>query len=295
LSNLFSRGLKSLFGADLPGCACEFTQGEVRAVRASADRKTVVSHASAPLADGVIRPGVKDPNITDVEAVSSALGRVLGEVGFSGSELVGVIPDDSVRIGLLEVDSFPSAAADQRSFIQWKLKKHVQFNVNDAAVAWQKIGENGVVDLLTVLAPRSVTSQYEEIVDGLGLHAGSLTASTLAALNLMDTAVLGTDVLFVKLTASSVVTTILSNQKLRFYRKVPRAGALEDAVHPTLMYYQDRLSGDSGSGLGQMVLCSDLDADAGSAIAARLGLPSRPLGGTATPDAFKPALGALQS
>jgi Tfp pilus assembly PilM family ATPase len=300
LVNGFISGVTGLFSSGLPEWSCEFSPRRIVAVQASSDRKEVISKAAVELPDGAIVPAIKGNNIQDSSAVESALGRVLDEARFSGSELIVVIPDDAVRITLLETESFPSSEAERQTFIRWKLKKHVPFDVSTSQAAYQRLGENGTVSVLAGLSPGAVTREYEGVLDRMGMHPGIVTPSTIAALNLCDLSTLTTDTLFVKLGDTSVITSILKDGKLRFYRKVPRSGSLESAIHPTMMYYQDKLGDDSTDSnrnlkLGEMILCvDDSNPSEANAAARQLGLVVRPLYSSRLEDIYKPSLGALQ-
>lgn len=295
-------GFASLFGSDVPRWACEFKPGGVAVVEASADRRHVVSKAWVRLDAGAIVPDLRDRNIPDAAPVDGALRRALDESGFSGSELVVVIPDDAVRTTLVETESFPSSLREQDSFIRWKLKKSLPFDVSGARVACQKLGENGVVEILAVLAPEVVVAEYESLVDRLGLHPGVVCPSTPAALNLLEPTdpEFGTrDLLFAKLSPTAIVTAVIGGGRVRFYRCLPRRSSIEEAVYPTLMYYEDKLKATapdpSTPGIARMIVCSEVEEGREIASTARtLGLETDSLYPAGVEDIYKPALGALQ-
>ena len=238
---------------------------------------------------GALVPRLRETNVIDSGAVRSAVGRSLDEAGFFGSEIVLVIPDDAVRVALIEVESFPSAEEEQRAFIRWKFRKNVPFDVGSARVTWARVGGNGVIGLLAALAPESIVRQYEEIVESFGLHAGKVVPSTLAALALLPDS--GGDTLFIKKSDTAVTTSVLSDGRIRFYRKVP-IGPLYEAAYPTFVYYQDKLG---GAGLRDLVLCGgDLNADEQAELEQGLGERIETLFSADIEDVYKPALGALQ-
>jgi type IV pilus assembly protein PilM len=278
-----------LFAPDVPMWACELTASQVVVVRASRDRKQVRSQASAHLPDGALRPDLRDPNIVDEDAVRSAVSEALAGAGFSGSEIAVVIPDDAVRVSVLSVDSFPSSVKEQDTFIRWKLKKSVPFDIGNAALAYEVIGKEPALELLVLLSPRSVTRQYEELMESLGLHPGIVVPSTVAAFNLLDG--LDGDTLFVKAAPGVITTSIFLDGRLRFYRKIPEQ-PLYEAVYPTFMYYQDKLHGER---LHEVVFCGD-EGGAGQTedLGRRLEVPVRDLlpGLSA---AYQPALAALRA
>lgn len=289
----FIARLASVLRPDRPRWACEFTRRAVVVVGASPDRRNIASSASVALPPGALRPGIKATNLADAGAVSDTLKRALEQAGFVGSELAVVVPDDTVKISLVEAASFPGSEEERVAFIRWKLKKHMPFDVSTAAIAYQKLSENGVVEVIAVVSPASVVEQYEAVVDALGVHAGAVSPSGPSALNLLDAD--AGDILFVKLGGDTVVTAVLTDGRLRFYRNVPSAGSLDASVYPTLMYYQDKLSEREGQTLRKMVLVGEgFYPDDTRAAASKLGLTVSSLYSSGIEDIYKPALGALQ-
>ncbi len=288
MSSRWTQSIPRLFGPDVPTWACELTARHVIVVGATPDRRNVDAKAVVDLPAGVLNADLKASNF-DREKLAPVVRQALDQAGFSGSEIVLVIPDEATRVSVLNVDSFPDERAAQRSFILWKLKKNVPFDVDTAQLAYKKLGENGTVGLLVVLSPSSVTSQYEDLMESMGLHAGVLGPSTPAAFNLLD---LGSgDTLFVKLGPSSITTSVFVEGELKFYRKVPSQSAYE-AVYPTIMYYQDKLG---GSHIRQLIVCGyDGDSPSVDVELRKLSVPIGHLHSSGLEDLYKPALGALQ-
>lgn len=285
-----SRVLNALFGPRVPTWACELTPRQVVVVGASANRRGVRARALEELEPGALVPDLKVPNVVSTAAVRGALGRSLEKARFSGSEIVVVVPDDSVRLALVDVESFPSAEEEQRAFIRWKFKKSVPFEVGSARVTWDKVGVNGTIRLIAALTPEAVIRQYEEVAESFGLHAGVVLPSTLAALGLIGKS--DGDVMFVKKSATGITTSVLVGGNMRFYRKVPLQ-PLYEAVYPTFVYYQDK---SLGSGLSQVVQCGeDVDPDEVAELEQGLGVRCETLLSADIEDVFKPALGALQT
>ena len=284
-----SRFLNGLFGPDVPVWACELTPRRAVVVRASDDRLSMRARASAPVKPGALVADLKDANVVDSAELRSAVGRSLDEAGFFGSDLVLVVPDDAVRVALIDVESFPSAPAEQLAFIRWKFKKNVPFDVGSARVSWDRIDANGAIRLLTALAPESIIRQYEEVVESFGLHAGLVLPSTLAALGLFPAS--GGDLLFVKKGPDVITTSILTDGKIRFYRKVAVQG-LYEAAYPTFMYYQDKLGGAALTGV--VLSGEDIGPDERAELEQGLGMRAETLFSREIDDIFKPSLGALQ-
>lgn len=269
-------GVAALFEPDMPRWAVELTETHVVAVSLVAAREQVASKAIVPLPPGLLEADDKERNIVDGGRLRDSVQDALSAAGFSGSDIALVIPDDAVRIALLSVDALPGADLERKAIIRWKLKKTVPFNVDSARVAYQTIGQDGGIDLVVALARPGIADQYEEIMDSLGLHAGIVSPSTVAVLNLLGDS--AGDTLLVKKNQTSVTTSLLMEGRLRFYRKVSMGqlislGQLFDAVYPTLMYYQDKLH---GGGLREAFICGE-DIGDPDELASRLGVGMRRL------------------
>jgi len=232
------------------------------------------------------------PAGTTLATARPAVQEVFNQVGFKGSEVVVVVPDETARIAFLTVEKPSKNPEEQKTFIRWKMKKTVPFDVDTAQVAYRVLGSHGggaAVDIVVALSPRSVIHEYEALFDSMDIHAGMILPSTLAALNLFPPPT--GDMLFVKVAPDCITTTIFKDRRVQFYRRLTDLG-LYDAVYPTVMYYQDKLSGKS---LEHMVVCnydSDLRAPL-EEIQEKLGLATERLEPRSVEDVYKPVLGAI--
>ncbi len=290
MSNWLLDGFREFFGPDVPRWACELTPDRAVVVGTGSDRRGVVSQAALELPPGAIAGDLRQAGLVDADGVKAVVRRALDQAGFSGSEIVAVVPDGVARVSIMKAETFPTEPAQQQSFIRWKLKKNVPFDIETAGLAYKKLAQNGSVDILVALSPRGVTEQYEDLLESIGIHAGIVVPSTIAALNLLG-AKQG-DVLFLKASQEAVTTSVFIDGRLSFYRRVG-AQPLYDAVHPTIMYYQDKLG---GTGIRELITCvhDAATGDRAAELGTRLGIAGRSLYTADVGDVFKPALGALQ-
>jgi type IV pilus assembly protein PilM len=260
----------------------------------NSSRKKIAAKGISTLSDHAVIGSLLEKNILDHGGVLEFLRELMGETGFKGHEIGVVIPDDSSRISFITMETLPGTEEERTAFIRWKLKKTVPFEIDTAQIAYNIMGtrfngDDKGTDLLVTLSPRSVVEEYELLMDELGYEAGFVIPSSLAALNLF--AVPDGDVLFLKIAPGCIATTIFRNRQAEFYRKVAET-PLFDAIYPTLMYYQDKLS---GSGLTGVTVCG-YDMDMASELLElqdRLHLPVQKLGPRTVDDIFKPVLGAV--
>src|SRR5207247_5360811 len=125
--------------------------------------------------------------VRDYASARSGVQEILSQAGLAGSEIVVVLPDDASRIAFLTAENPSKDPEEQRTFIRWKLKKAIAFDVDSAQIAYRILGSQSGregVDILVALSPRAVVEEYENLFDSLDIHAGMVVPSTLAALNL---------------------------------------------------------------------------------------------------------------
>jgi hypothetical protein len=281
LSKGFLDTVVEVFKPQAPLWACEITAKHIIVAGVNSRRTHINGQWAFDLPAG-----------TALATAQPAVREVLNQVGFKGSEVVVVVPDETARIAFLTVENPSKNVEEQKTFIRWKLKKTIPFDVDTAQVAYSILGRSGVgagVDMLVALSPRVVVQEYETLFDSMDVHAGMVLPSTLAVLNMLPAP--AGDTLFVKVAPDCITTTIFQNRRVQFYRRVTDL-SLYDAVYPTVMYYQDKLAGKA---LEHLVVCnydSDLRAPL-EEIHAKLGLTAERMEPKSIEDVYKPALGAI--
>jgi Tfp pilus assembly PilM family ATPase len=291
LSKTLIDRIVDVFQPQVPLWGCEFTSKHVIIAGVSKHRDKVAAKLASELGSQGVNGSLTDVNIPNREATRATVLEALSRAGFEGSEIVVIVPDDAVRIAFLHVEKLSKDPEEQQVFIRWKLKKTVPFDVESAQIAYRLLGTRSAAgaDMLVTLSPRTVVEEYQSLFDSMDLHAGVVVPSTLAALNLFRAP--STDSLFLKIAPSCITTTIFQNGRMQFYRRVVDVSPYE-AVHPTLMYYQDKLGGKA---LEQLIVCG-YDSDIRPSIAElqeKFGLVPQRLEPKPIDDIFKPALGGV--
>jgi hypothetical protein len=273
--------ITDFFKPQVPLWACELTAKHVIIAGVNSRRNKISDKFAAELSTG--------KEIKDARPLVQAL---LSEVKFKGSEIAVVVPDSTARIAFLTVENPSNNPEEQQTFIRWKLKKSIPFDVDAAQVAYRILGPHRGgpgVDVLVALSPRSVVREYEAIFDALDIHAGTVLPSTLAALNVFTPP--SGDALFVKVAPDCVTTTVFQGRRIQFYRRVTDT-SLYDAIYPTVLYYQDKLGGNA---LQHLYVCG-YDGDLQMSleqIQEKLGLSAQRVEPKSVEDIYKPALGAI--
>jgi type IV pilus assembly protein PilM len=230
---------------------CEISAAGVCAARAAGRRRRALeSHAFEPLPEGALVATPVELNVVNAEAVAGALQRVLSRVNGHGAEAALIIPDQVVRVFLLQFDSFPKRADEAEPLLRFRLRKSVPFDAEDSCVSYsvQPAGPPtavaGSVHVLAAIAQRKIIRQYEELLEARQKRAGVVLSSTLAALPLVDDR---RPALLARMVGNSLTTVIARGGALAVYRctQMPAAAealavqSLLDEIYPAAAYFQD--------------------------------------------------------
>lgn len=127
--------------------------------------------ASRPLASGVVRPSLRDPNVVDPQVFLDCLKEAHSSLLHRESSLSVSLPDAVGRVLLMDVEERFKSHAEGMDIIRWKLKKSMPLDVGDTHLDYQKlmVRENNVMALLVTVVSRAVIGQYEELLAKAGL------------------------------------------------------------------------------------------------------------------------------
>lgn len=213
-----------------------------------AGHAVVQGYAVEPIAPGVVTPSLTGPNIADRAAVAGAIATACQSVGLKPKRVALVIPDVSAKVSLLRFEQTPGRREDLEQLIRWQVKKSTPFPVEDACLTYSPGAHlAGGTEYIVAIARREVVREYESACEEVGIEAGLVDLSTFAVINLFLSAGLGTagDWLIVHMRPEYTSIAILRRDDMIFFRNRVEGDpeALEDVVHQTAMYYQDRLEG----------------------------------------------------
>ncbi len=235
----------------------------VVAIRHEAGKAVVAATATEPLAPGVITPGLAHPNIRDAETVAGALTRAMDRAGIRPKRVGLVIPDAAARVSIVRFDSVPPRARDLDELVRWQVGKGAPFRIEEGQLSYvpgAAVGEGGR-EFVAVLVRRDVIEEYEGICARVGMHAGLVDIASFNVVNgvlASGQGIDGADWLLVHVTPEDTTLAIVRSGDLIFFRNRPAAeGSLEDLVHQTAMYYEDRLG---GRGLARVIVAGGSDA-----------------------------------
>lgn len=246
----------NLFQTAAPDVAIEIDHTHVAAARVGwrGGQAVITAHASEPISEGVVVPGLTSLNMPDVPVVAQSIARVLGQLGGSRPTRVSlVLPDTVAKVSLLKLDKVPERASDLQEIVRWQVKKTAPFPIEQAVLSVSPGARDadGSSEFVVVLSRADVIHQYEQACAMAGVHAGLVDLSTFGVVNTIlassgpGTASRG-DWLLVHVTDTYMTLVVMRDEALLFFRNRSEEGegTLADLIHQTAMYYQDRLRGE---------------------------------------------------
>jgi type IV pilus assembly protein PilM len=227
-----------------PGLACEITPAGVLAARQTGTDQAVM--AFAPLAAGVVQPGLTVPNFSDEVQVVTALREALDEITSREKQLTLVVPDAAVRVLIVDFDSLPSKIQEVLPIVRFRLRKLAPFDVDDAAVSYQIMKqERDLTRVLITVMPADVRAEYEGTVRAAGYEPGVVLPSTLASLATLPS---GDSALVINRNDLSLTTAITNGNELLLHRTLELSANqalqrddLAQAVSVAAAYFEDTL------------------------------------------------------
>jgi Tfp pilus assembly PilM family ATPase len=209
----------------------------------------VSGHAIEPLEAGALEPSLTAANVRDRMAVAGALDRVLNRLG--RPRRVGlIVPDLVAKVSLVRFEKVPARTADLDQLVRWQVRKAAPFPIEEAQVSYVPGARDpDGQEFIVLVARREVVQEYEQLADEAGAHAGIVDLSTFNVVNAVlaarTRAPWDGDALVVNVAPDYASVAILRGPHLIFFRNRAAGadGTLEDLVHQTAMYYEDRLKG----------------------------------------------------
>jgi type IV pilus assembly protein PilM len=226
-----------------PRLACEVTPTGVIAARASDKAPRLEVFTGRRLPEGVIMPGTGGPNVLDANALRTALNGALGAVAGKSRDVIVVLPDNAIRVVLLDFEALPANAGEAEPVIRFRLKKSLPFDVEQSVLSYDVTRANGSVRVVAAVSPRSIIEEYEKVFRDAGYVPGVVLPSSLAALGLVEGE---RPTLVLKVEPSSMTITAMERQELRLVRSLENpqganvsAADLTEAVLPSIVFFED--------------------------------------------------------
>lgn len=243
-----------------PRIACEITADRVVAARASDKGTNLEAATAAPLAPGLVTPGLQQANVGDRAKLVSVLHDSLAVVAGRSRDVCVVIPDAATRVLLLDFETLPEKQPDADAVVRFRLKKSLPFDVDQSSVSYDRQSTASPVRVVAAVTTHSVLEEYESLVRDAGYNPGAVIPSMLAVLGLVDAS---RPTMVIKVEHGTTTFAIVDQDQLLLYRALDNGGtsvsgeSLVDDVNTSLVYFEDRY----GVGVDRMLVTGVEDAE----------------------------------
>jgi len=256
-----------------PSTVVEIGADHVAVARWSGTGRNLESFAEEPLPAGSVMPSPMETNVTQPDAVRTALRRAFSRLSDRSSSVALLIPDPVVRVFILPFESLPRRRDEALPLLRLRLKKSVPFDVDESAISWMRQnGRLGELEVVVAIARERIIREYEDILTSLETHAGVIVSSTLATLPLLDER--GTTLL-IRMSGKTLTTAVVQGPNLCVYRSSEMTAdaanlqpqAMLEEIFPAVAYFQDTFEGTidrarlAGFGSRPEIFCTALSAE----------------------------------
>jgi type IV pilus assembly protein PilM len=226
-----------------PVLACEIAADRVLAGRA-ADRGRMVEMSSArELAPGTVVPDLMEANLRDGNALRQAIESALGSLGARSRDVIAILPDNAVRVVLLDFETLPDKPEEADAVVQFRLKKSLPFDPQEAKISYHAQTTNKGTQVVAAVVLKKVLEEYEAAFRDVGYSPGVVMPSMLAAIGAADAE---RPTLVVKVDARTIGLAILDQDHMLLIRTLENTRGvtitgdqLAEEVYPSVVFFQD--------------------------------------------------------
>ena len=213
---------------------------------------------SVPLPADAVQINPFKPNVVEWEPVVDALKNIWSRNRNRPAKICLLVQDRTALPFLVNMESRPKNHQECLDLIRFKLKKNIPFRIEEAQINY--FGDSGLHDfhssnLWVTVMNSQVLHQYEQLIAAaLQAECGLVDLATFNLMNLADREIRSNgweedDHLYVNLNRNYISLAITQKERLVFFRSREmerKNGVLDEAygeIHPTILFYLDKLGG----------------------------------------------------
>ena len=163
----------------------QIASGYLSGIRVSRSDGSIKGGFVRPFAGRPVVPSFDRPNVTDAAALEEAIDQGKRNLRLTSGSAALLIPESSVRVFVMSVDSFPGSGKERDAFIRWRIGKQMPLIPEDARIDYAVTPGKGARKAIVVMARQVVVWEYEAAFDKAGLKPVVVTAPSLALVNLV--------------------------------------------------------------------------------------------------------------
>ncbi len=169
----------------LPDAVFQVAPGYLSGIRVSRNDGAVKGGFVLPLRERPVSPSFDRPNVTDPAALEEAIAQGKRNLRLASGTAAVLIPEPSVRVFVLSVDSFPNSGKERDTFLRWRIGKQMPLIPEDARIDYAATPGRGARKVIVAMARQMVVWEYEALFEKAGLKPVLVTVPSLALVNLV--------------------------------------------------------------------------------------------------------------
>jgi len=191
-------------------------------------------------------PDLMEPNLRNTSALEAAVESALANVGGHSKDVIAILPDNAVRVVLLDFETMPSDPEEAEGVVRFRLKKSLPFDPADARISYHAQNSAQGVRVVAAVVLKSVLEEYESTFRKTGYNPGVVLPSMLAALGAADAE---RPTMVIKVDTRTISLAILDQEQLLLFRTLENmrnvtitGDQLGEEVYPSIVFFQDTYS-----------------------------------------------------
>jgi hypothetical protein len=169
----------------LPDVVFQIAPTHLSGIRVSRNDGSVKGGFVQPFRERPVTPSFDRPNVTGPAALEEAIDQGKRNLRLTSGSAALLIPEPSVRVFVMSVDSFPGSGKEREAFIRWRIGKQMPLIPEDARIDYAVTPGRGARKIVVAMARQVVIWEYEALFEKAGLKPVLVTAPSLALVNLV--------------------------------------------------------------------------------------------------------------
>jgi hypothetical protein len=172
----------------LPDAVFQLSTASLSGIRVSKKDGSVKGGFVLPLRERPLSPSFDRPNVTGPAVLEEAVVQGMKNLRLSSGSAALLVPEPSVRVFVLNVDSFPGSGKERDTFIRWRIGKQMPLIPDDARIDYAVTPGRGVRKIIVAMARQTVVREYESLFEKAGLKPVLVTVPSLTLVNMVGQA-----------------------------------------------------------------------------------------------------------
>ncbi len=169
----------------VPDCVFQIAAGHLSGVRVSRGDGGIKGGFVLPFPERPVTPSFDRPNVTAPAVLEEAIARGMKDLRLSSGSAGLLLPEASIRVFVISVDTFPGSGKEREAFIRWRIGKQMPLIPEDARIDYAVTPGKGARKIIVAMARQVVVWEYEALFEKAGLRSVLVSAPSLALANLV--------------------------------------------------------------------------------------------------------------